>query len=95
MDGGYRKGQEEWNIIPETGSRIYFVICSTNDRVRYTEDWMCLDPAGIPSCVWYMTPMWIKLETGTPIMSSRLDLAQSREGCRCHDRLSAPMYENM
>ena len=78
MDGGSRKGQAEWNIIPETALRRDSVVCSTNYIVRYREDWRCLDPAGIPSCVWYMTPLWIKLETETPIICSRLDLAQSR-----------------
>ena len=40
-------------------------------------------------------PLWIKLETKSPIMSPRLDLDQAREGSRCHDGLSVPMYGNM
>ena len=95
MDGGSRKGQAKWNIILETGLRRYLVVCSTNDRVRERDYWRWIDPTGMPSHVWYMTYLWIKLDMEPPIISSRLDLAQSREGCRCHARLSTPMYENI
>ena len=37
-------------------------------------------------------PLWINLDIEPPMMSSILDLAQAREGCRCHDGLSTPMY---
>ena len=92
IDGGSRKGEAKWKIIPETGFQRDSVVCSKNYIVRYRENWRCLDSAGKPSPVWYRMPMWIKLETEHPIISSRLDLAQSREGCRLHDRLSTPMY---
>ena len=95
MDGESRKVQEKWNKIPETSSQRDSVVFSTNYRVRDGEAWMCLDHAVIPSRVWYRMPLYIKLETEPPIMSSILDLEQAREGCRRHDRLSTPMYENM
>ena len=95
MDGGSRKGQEKWNIISETGIRRYLVLFAKYSRVRDGEAWRFLDPTGIPANVWYRTTLWINLETKPPIVSSRLDLAQDREGCRCHDRISMPMYEKM
>ena len=95
MDVESRKGQEKWNIFPETGLRRDSVVFSTNSSVRDGEAWRCLDPAGIPSRVWYRMPLWIKLETEPPIMSSILYPKQAREGCRCNYRLSTPMYEKM
>ena len=71
------------------------VLFYTNFRVRDREDWRCLYPAGIPSRVRYRMPLWIKLETEPPITPSRLDSEQAREGCRCHDRLSMPMYKKI
>ena len=52
----------------------------------------CLDPADIPTCTWYINPMWINIDMEPPIMTYILDLVQAREGCRCHDRLSTPVY---
>ena len=95
MDGGSRKAQARCNISSETGLRRESVGFTANYRVIDSEAWRCLDPAGIPARVWYMTPLWIKLDIEPPIMSSRLDLAQAREVCRCHDRISTPMYEKM
>ena len=40
-------------------------------------------------------PMWIKIETETPMMPSILDLEKDREYWRCHDGVSTPMYEKM
>ena len=95
MNGGSRKCQARWNIISETGSQKYLVVFAANYRVRDGEDWKCLDPAGIPAHAWYRMPPWVKLETEPPITSSRLYLAQSREGFRCHDGISTPMYKKM
>ena len=95
MDVESRKGQEKWNIFPETGLRRDSVVFSTNSSVRDGEAWRCLDPAGIPSRVWYRMPLWIKLETEPPIMSSRLYLEEARKGCRCHDSISTSVYEKM
>ena len=95
MNGGFRKGQVKWKIILETGLQRYLIVCSKNYRVRDRYYWRFLYPAGILSRVWYSIPLWIKLETEPPIMSSILDLAQDREVCRCHGRLSSPMYEKI
>ena len=95
MDGGSRKGQEKWNIIPKTGSRRKSVGIFANSRVRDGDAWRCLYPVGIPACACYRTPMWIKLDTEQPIMPSRLDLAQARECWRFHGGVSTPMYENI
>ena len=89
--GGSIKGQAECKISSETGSRRDPVRVVANSRVRYSEAWRCLDPVGIPACTWYRMPLWIKLETEPPIMSSIIDLTQYREGWRCHDGLSMPM----
>ena len=67
----------------------------TNYKVRDGEFWMCLYPAVISACAWYRMPLWINLETEPPIISSRIDLAQAREGWRCHDGLSTPRHENI
>ena len=48
--------------------------------MRDGEALRCLDPVGISSLEWYKMPLWIKLDTKTPIMSYRTDLDQSREG---------------
>ena len=77
MDGGYRKGQARWNIISETGSRRESVGVVANSRVIDGEAWRFLDPAVIPDCAWYRMPLWIKLETEPPIMSSRIYLVQA------------------
>ena len=95
MDRGYRKGQDGWNIISETGLRRKLVEVAANSRVRDGEACRCLYLMDIPACAWYMMPLWIKLKTEPPIMSSRLDLAQAREDWRCNDRLSTHMYKNM
>ena len=95
MDRGYRKGQERWNIRSDTGLRRELVRFQENSRVRDGDAWRCQYPADIPARVWYRMPLWIMLDTEPPITSSRLYLAQSREGCRCHDRLYIPTYENM
>ena len=95
MDGGSRKGQAKWNIISETVLRRYLVLFAKYSRVRDGGAWRFLDPMVITANAWYRTTLWINLETKTPIVSSRLDLAQDREGCRCHDRISMPMYEKM
>ena len=63
-----------------------------NSKVRDSEAWRCLDPTGIPAHTWYRMPLWIKLEMQPPMISSRIDLAQAREGQRCHVRISTPMY---
>ena len=67
----------------------------TNSRVRDSEAWMCLDPEVIPSRAWYRMSLYIKLKMEPPMMSSRIDLAQAREVCRCHDGISTPIYENI
>ena len=95
MDRGSIKGQVRWNIISENGLQIDPVVVVANSILRYSEAWRCLDLAGIPVCEWYKMALWIKLETEPLIMYSIIDLAQAREGWRCHDRLSTPMYENM
>ena len=95
MDGGSRKGQAKWNIRSENGSRRESVGVVANSRVRDGEAWRCLDPAGIPYCAWYRKSMYIKLEMEPPMMSSRIDLAQDREGWRCHDGISTSMHENI
>ena len=95
MNGGYRKGQARWNIILETGYQRELVGFAANYKVRYGEAWRCLDPAFISSLGWYTMPLWIKLETEPPIMSSILDLGQARKCCRCHDELSMRMHGKM
>ena len=68
------------------------VVVVANFRVIDGEAWRYLDPLGIPACVWYRMPLWIKLETEPPVMSSRIYFAQATEGWRCHDGLYTPMY---
>ena len=96
MDGGgSRKGQANWNINYETGSRRYYVGVVANYRVRDGEAWRCLDPGGIPARAWYRRPLWTILDMEPTIMHSRIDLAQARERWRCHNELSTPMHEEM
>ena len=95
MDGGSRKDQAKCNTISETVLRRISVGVVANYRLIDGEAWRCLDPVGIPDCAWYRMPLWIKIEVEPQIMSSRIDLAQAREGWRCHDRISTPMYEKM
>ena len=95
MDGGSRKGQAKWNIRYENGSRIKSVGVVPNYRVRDGEAWRCLYPAGIPTRAWYRMPLWIKIETEPPVMSSIIDLVKDREGWSFHDGISTPMYEKM
>ena len=78
MDGGSRKGQARCNISSDNGSRIESVVVVANSRVRDGEAWRCLYPAGISAYKCYRMPLWVKLETEPPIMSSRIDLAQTR-----------------
>ena len=92
MDGGSRKAQARCNISSETGLRRESVGFTANYRVIDSEAWRCLDPTGIPARVWYMTPLWIKLDIEPPIVSFRLILYKSGEGCRCRDGISMPMY---
>ena len=58
------------------------MVFATNSRVREGEDWGWLYPVGIPDIALYRMPLWIKLDTESPIISSRLYLAQAGEGCR-------------
>ena len=95
MDGGSRKGQTKWNISSETGLQRKSMGVVANYKMIDGEAWRCLDPAGIPYCAWYRKSMYIKLEMEPTMMSSRIDLAQARDGCRCHASLSTPIYKNM
>ena len=95
MDTGSRKVQARWNISLETSSRRELVGFAANYRVRYGYSCRCLDPAGIPALEWYSMPLWIKLKTEPPIVSSIIDLMQAREGCRCQDKISTTMYGKM
>ena len=95
VDEGSIKIQARWNISLETDLQREPVVFAANFRVRDGEAWRCLDPAGIPYCAWYRKSMYIKLEMEPPMMSSRIDLAQDRDGCRCHASLSTPIYKNM
>ena len=82
MERGARKGHVRWNIRSETGLRIHLVVVVVNSRVRDGEAWRCLDLSGIPARAWYNMALWIKLKTEPPIVFSRIDLAQTREGWR-------------
>ena len=95
MDGGSRKGQMRWNVILGIDLRRDLMRVAANYRVRGGEAWRCLYPEGIPAYSWYSMPLWVNLDTEPPIMPSILDLVQPREGWRCHDGLSMPMYEKI
>ena len=79
----------------ETGYQRELVGFAAKYRMSDGEAWRYLDPAGITSLECYKMPLWIKLDTEPPIMSSILDLEQARKYFRCHDELSMPIYGKM